>query len=92
MGTGGRAVADGLSGRRFSIEGDLADSISNTERGRGLPRNRSCWGGVEGGGGDTKLPLNRLHHLPRLPPWVSGGTRHGDCNPRYQTASAGYGH
>ena len=88
MVAGGGAGPEGLLGRRFIRRGDLAGSSTNPERGRGLPRNRSRGGGLEGGGDDTQSPLHRLHHLPRLPPWVPGGTRYRDRNPQYQTASA----
>ena len=43
---------------------------------------------MEGSGGDFKFPTHRLHHLPRIPPWVSGGSRHGYRHPRGKTASA----
>ena len=47
-----------------------------------LPRHRSCGGGMEGGGGDSKLLLHRLHHLTQLPPCVLGGARYGERHPR----------
>ena len=47
---------------------------------------------MEGGGGDLQSLIHHLHHLPRLPPWVTGGTRYGYRNPRGQTASVGYVH
>ena len=34
---------------------------------RGIPQNRSRGGGVEGSGGNSKLPAHSLHHLPQLP-------------------------
>ena len=47
---------------------------------------------MEGGCSDTKFPLHRLHHLPQLPPWVSGRTRYRDRNPQGQTDSEGFSH
>ena len=37
---------------------------------------------------DFKSPAHSLHHLPRLPTKVSGGSRHGYRHPRGQTALA----
>ena len=70
MVAGGGAGPEGLLGRRFIRRGDLAGSSTNPERGRGLPQNRSRGGVMEGGGGDSQLPLHRLHHLPQLPSGV----------------------
>ena len=47
---------------------------------------------MEGVGFDSQSPLHRLHHLPRLPPWILGGSRYGDHHSRGQTATSGYGH
>ena len=33
-------------------------------------------GDVEGSGGNFKSPAHSLYHLPRLPPRISGGSRH----------------
>ena len=85
VGVDGGVDTDGFSGRRHSRRCDLAGGSPNTERGQGLPYNRSRGGGVEGSGGDTQLLLHRLHHLPRLPPWVLGGMQYGDRNPQGQT-------
>ena len=48
-------------------------------------------GDVEGNGGDFKSPGHGLHHLPQLPPWFTGGSRHRYCHPRGQSASADSG-
>ena len=31
---------------------------------------------MEGSGGDFKSPAHSLHHLPQIPPQISGGSRH----------------
>ena len=72
--------------------GNLAGGGTNPKRGRRIPRYRYRGCGLEGGGGDSKLPLHRLHHLPGLPPWVPGGLRYGDRQTRGQTDPEGYGH
>ena len=41
-----------------------------------LPWNWPRGGYVEVSGGDFKSPAHSLHHLPRLPPHISGGSRH----------------
>ena len=43
---------------------------------------------MEGGGKDFKSLAHSLHHLPRLPPWVSGRSRHRYRHPRGQNTSA----
>ena len=48
-------------------------------------------GDVEGSGGDFKLTAHGLHHLPRLPPWFSGGLRHRYHYHQGQSASAASG-
>ena len=35
-----------------------------------------CGGDIEGSDGGFKLTAHVLYHLPRLPPWISGGSRH----------------
>ena len=47
---------------------------------------------MEGGGGDPRLTLHCLHHLPQLPWWVPYRTGYRDLNPLGQTASEGYVH
>ena len=42
-------------------------------------------GDVEGSGSDFKSPAHSLHHLPRLPPQILGGSRHRYRHPRCQT-------
>ena len=44
--------------------GDLAGGITDTRRGRWIPRYKSCGGCVEGINGDFKFPFRRLHRLP----------------------------
>ena len=58
----------------------------------GLPGHRPRGGGVEGSGGNFKSPFHILHHLPRLPTWLQGRSRHGDRHPRGQAAIAACGH
>ena len=43
---------------------------------------------MEGSGGSFKSPAHRLHHLPRLPPRISGGSWHRYRHPRGQAASS----
>ena len=59
---------------------------------RRLPQHRSCVSGVEYVVSDSQSPLHRLHQLPRLPPWVMGGSQYRDRHPQGQNASAGYSH
>ena len=37
---------------------------------------------VEGSGGNFKSPAHGLHHLPRLSPWISAGSRHRYRHPQ----------
>ena len=92
VGAGDGVDIDGLLGQYHSGGGNLAGGSSNPKREKGIPRNRSRGGGVEGGGGDTQSLLHHLHHLPRLPPWVPGKTRYRELNPLGKTASVGFGH
>ena len=57
----------------------------------GLLGHRPRGGDVESSGGDSKLPFHSLHHLPRLPPWFKGGSRHRYRHPRGQAATAACG-
>ena len=57
-----------------------------------LPWHKSCGGGMEGGGGDSKSPIHYLHHLLQLPPWVPGRLRYGDRHPQNKTSPEGYGY
>ena len=43
---------------------------------------------MEVSGGDFKFTAHSLHHLPKIPPRISGGSRHKYRHPRGQTASA----
>ena len=38
------------------------------------------------------LPAHSLHHLPRLPTRISGGSRHRYCHPRGQAATTACDH
>ena len=40
---------------------------------------------MEGGGGESQPPLHRLHHIPRISPWVPFGSRYRYRHPRCQT-------
>ena len=53
-----------------------------------LPWNWSCGGDVKGSGGNFKSPSHSLHHLPRIPPQISSGSRHRYRHPRGQNDSA----
>ena len=53
---------------------------------RVLTGNFHCGGDVEGSGGNFKSPSHGLHHLPQLPPWISGGSQHRYRHPRGQAA------
>ena len=48
--------------------------------------------GVEGSGGDSKLPAHSLHHLPILPPYFTGRSWIRHNQPQSQTAPAVSGH
>ena len=43
---------------------------------------------MKGSGEDFKSSAHSLHHLPQLPPRISGGLRHRYRHPRGKTASA----
>ena len=63
VGVGSGDGAEGVQEQSSCGGGDLVGSGIDTERGRRLPRHRSCGGGVEGGNSDFKFLLFRLHHL-----------------------------
>ena len=92
MGVGNGADTDGIQRQIPSEGGNLVGGGPDTEGGRRLLRHRFRGGGVEGSSGDYQLLLHRLHHLPRLPSWVTGGSRYGDRHPRGQNASSVNGH
>ena len=46
---------------------------------------------MEGSGGDITSPAHSLHHLPRLPPQILGGSRHRYCHPQGQSDSVASG-
>ena len=81
VGKGGGASTTSVPRRSHRRGGGLAGGGTDTERGRGIPRHRPCGGDTEGGGDDSQLTLHCHHHLPQLPPWISGGSRYGDCHP-----------
>ena len=55
---------------------------------RRLPRHWPCGGDVEGSGSNFKSPAHSIHHLPLIPQWIPGRSRHRYHQPRCQTASA----
>ena len=66
----------------------MAGSVTDPQEVKGLLWNWPRGGDVEGSGGDLKSPARSLHHLPRLPPRISGRSRHRYHHPRGQTDSA----
>ena len=56
--------------------GHVAGGSPDPQGEMGLPWHFPCGGDVEGSGGDFKSPAHILHHLPRLPTWILGGSRH----------------
>ena len=64
---GGGSSAGGLPGGACIVGGHMADGGPDTQGSRGLLRNRSSGGGVEGSDGDSQLPLQILHRLPQHP-------------------------
>ena len=91
MGEGGGSSLTSVPRRINTIGGGLAGGGPDPGRGRGPLQNRPRGGDMDGGGGDSQLPLRRRHHLPRLPPRIPGGLRYRDRHPRAQDASAGCG-
>ena len=66
----------------------MAGSGSDPQGGNGIPCYWPCGGDVEVSGVGFKSPAHSLHHIPRIPPRVLGGSRHGYRHPRGQTSSA----
>ena len=54
--------------------------------GRVLLWHRPRGGDVEGSGRKFKTLARSLHHLPQIPTWVSGRSRHRYRHPRGRTA------
>ena len=92
VGVGSGSGADIVQRRSPCGRDNLSVGGPDPESGRQIQWHRSCGGGVEGGNGDFKLPLHRLHHLLRLPSLFPGGSRYGDRLPRSQTVPSGNGH
>ena len=86
------ACADGVQRQIYQGGGDLSGGGPAPERGRQLPRHRSCGGGVEDGNGDFNFPLHHLHHLPRIPSLFLVRSRYGDRIPRGQNTPEGNDH
>ena len=57
------------------------------QEGKGLPWNWPCGGNMEGSGRDFESLAHILHHLPRLPPQISGRFWNRYRHPRGQAAS-----
>ena len=62
----------GVPGVEDSGGSHVADGGNDYKGEEGLPEYWPCGGDVEGSGGDFKSPAHSVHHLPRLPPWVTG--------------------
>ena len=69
----------------------MEDGDPDSQGEEGLPGHRPCGGDVEGSGGDFKSLAHGLHHLPRLTPWIPGGSHHRYRHPQGQAASAAIG-
>ena len=89
VGKGGGASTTSVSRRSNRRGGGLGGGGPDLERGRGLLRHMLHGGDMEGSGGDSQSPLHRRHHLPQLPPWITGRSQYMDSHPRAQDASAG---
>ena len=86
---GGGAILTSVP-RRITIRGGgLTGGGTDHEWGMELPRHRLSGGDLECGGGDSQLPLHRHHHLPQLPPRITGGLRYRDRHPIAQADSSG---
>ena len=81
----------GVQGRRPSWGSDLAGGSTDPQEEEGLLGHRPPGGDVEDSGGDSKSPFHILHNLPRLPPWIQGGSRHRYGHPLSQAASEASG-
>ena len=69
----------------------MSDGGIDSQRRKGIPRHWPCGGDVEGSDGNFNSPARSLHHLPRLHPWILGGSQHRYRHPRAQAASAASG-
>ena len=69
----------------------MAGGVPDSQGGKGLPWHWPCRGDVEGSGRNFKSPAHILHHLPRLPPQILGGSRHRYCHTQGQASSAASG-
>ena len=54
----------------------MAGGGPDTQGGNGLMWHWPRGDYVEGSGSYFEWPAHSLHHLPRIPPWVSGVSRH----------------
>ena len=88
LGEGGGTRPDIVQGGATGGGGHVAGSSPAPQGGKGLLWHWPHGGDVEGSGGDFKFPAQSLHHLPRIPPRIYGGSRHRYRHPRGQTASA----
>ena len=66
----------------------MAGGATDPQGGNVLPWHWPRGGDVECSGRNFKYSDHILHHLPRLSPWVYGGSWHRYRHPRDQTASA----
>ena len=81
----------GVPGRETDGGGHMAGGGTDPQEEDGLTGHWPRGGDVEGSGGDFKSPAHGLHHLPRLPPWFTGGSWYRYRYPRGQAASEASG-
>ena len=58
---GGGAGAGGFPGGESGGGGHMAENVTDTQGGRGIPRHSTSGGGVEGSGGYSQSPPHSLH-------------------------------
>ena len=65
----------------------MAGGGNDTKGATGVQGDWASVGDVEGCGGDLTSPAHNLHHLPRIPTRISGGSRHKYRHPRGQVVT-----
>ena len=86
LGEGGGTHPDGVWVGVTGGGGHVAGGGTDSQGEKGIPWHWPLGGDVEGSGGDFKLPAHSLHHLPRIPPHISGGSWHMYRHPRTESS------
>ena len=84
----GGTHAYGVQGKAIGGGVHVAGGAPDSKVVKGLPWHWPRGDDVEVSGGCFYSPSHSLHHLPQLPPRISGGSRHSYRHPRGQAALA----